>query len=115
MLALLSNQGSSSSPQWTVNSAGYQANEDLVDVVSCTKVTADSSGGVSTTASGGAPIVLVPASSLNKTGSVCASLATGTGSSNQSSGAVSVSSTWKQWTSVATALGAIAFIAKVMA
>lgn len=111
MLALLNNQGSSSSPQFTVSSAGYSANEDLVDVVSCTKVTADSNGGVTTTASGGNPIVLVPASALSKKGSVCQSLATG----NQSSGAAKVATTWKQWTSVATALGAAAFIAKVLA
>ena len=34
MLALLTNEGASSSPQWSVSNAGYSANEALVDVVS---------------------------------------------------------------------------------
>ena len=106
MLALLTNEGASSSPQWTVASAGYSANEDLVDVVSCTKITADSSGGVSVTASGGNPMVIVPASSLNKTGSVCADLATGT----QSSDAARLG-----WSSAAAALVATFFLVKALA
>lgn len=59
MLALLANGGSSSSPSWTVSSAGYQANEDLVDVVSCVKVTADSNGGVTAKSTGGLPMVSI--------------------------------------------------------
>ncbi|EKM52807.1 glycoside hydrolase family 13 protein [Phanerochaete carnosa HHB-10118-sp] len=119
LLALLTNQGSSSSPQWTVSSAGYQPNEDLVDVVSCTKVTADSNGGVSATAQGGNPMVLVPASALNKSGSVCQSLATGSGNGNStSSGNQSSSakiSAGLHWTSIIATIGAAAFIAKLVA
>ena len=86
------------------------ANEDLVDVVSCTKITADSNGGVTATASGGNPMIIVPASSLSKKGSVCTDLATGNqSSSSNTSGAASM-----QWSTVAAALGAAAFFAKLM-
>ena len=57
MTALLSNKGSSSDPDWTVASAGYQPNELLVDVLSCTSVHADNHGGVSVQGSGGMPQV----------------------------------------------------------
>ena len=112
LLALLTNEGSTSSRQRTVGSAGYKANEGLVDVVSCNKVTADSNGGMSTTASGGEPVVLAPASALPKTGSVCQSLATGSGNSNQSSAAAPRAGL--HWTSIAAALGVAAVIAKVV-
>ncbi|GJE95538.1 glycoside hydrolase family 13 protein [Phanerochaete sordida] len=114
LLALLSNQGSSSSPQWSVASAGYKANEDLVDVVSCTKVTADSNGGVSTTAQSGKPVVLVPASALPKSGSVCQSLATGNGTSTTNQSSAAAPRAGLHWTSLAAALGVAAFIAKVV-
>lgn len=111
MLALLTNEGASSSPQWIVGSAGYQPNEDLVDVVSCTKVTADSNGGISTSAQNGNPMVFVPASALSKKGSVCQSLATG---GSQSSAAQGLGA-GLHWTSIITAIGVAALIAKVVA
>ena len=77
MLALLTNGGSSSTPSWTVSDAGYQANEELIDVLSCQKVTADGNGGVSVQGSSGSPQVLMPTSALNKSGSICAEDATG--------------------------------------
>ena len=55
MLALLSNKGSSSNPQWTVASAGYKSGEALVDVLSCTSVTADDNGGVTVQGNQGMP------------------------------------------------------------
>lgn len=57
MLALLSNGGSSTSPQWSVPNAGYSANEDLVDVLTCIKITADSNGGVTAKSTQGMPQV----------------------------------------------------------
>ncbi|KAI8992740.1 glycoside hydrolase family 13 protein [Trametes punicea] len=77
MLALLTNGGSSSSPSWTVPDAGYQGNEELVDVLTCNKLNADTNGGVSVQGSGGNPQVLMPTSSLSKSGSVCSNAATG--------------------------------------
>ena len=77
MLALLTNGGSSSTPSWTVPDAGYQANEELIDVLSCKMVTADAKGGVNVQGSGGSPQVLVPTSALSKSGSTCAEDATG--------------------------------------
>ncbi|KAI0655767.1 glycoside hydrolase family 13 protein [Cubamyces menziesii] len=77
MLALLTNGGSSSTPSWTVPDAGYQANEELIDVLSCKMVTADANGGVNVQGSGGSPQVLVPTSALSKSGSTCAEDATG--------------------------------------
>ena len=47
---------------WSVPSAGYTANEALIDVLTCNTVTADGSGGVSAQSAGGMPQVLVPAS-----------------------------------------------------
>ncbi|KAI0640874.1 glycoside hydrolase family 13 protein [Trametes meyenii] len=83
LLTLLTNGGSSSSSSWTVPDAGYQANEELVDVLTCNKVTADGKGGVTVQGSGGNPQVLLPTSALSKVGSSCSSL----GSTSQSSSA----------------------------
>ncbi|PSR70436.1 hypothetical protein PHLCEN_2v13687 [Hermanssonia centrifuga] len=81
MLALLSNKGSSSSPEWTVASAGFSPNEQLVDVLTCSSVTADSNGGITVQGSGGMPQVLMPISALSKSGTVCPKVATGQASS----------------------------------
>lgn len=103
MLALLSNGGSSSTPKWTVSDAGFQANEELVDVLTCTKMNADSNGGVTVQGSGGSPQVrstiplccaysgidmtgctqvLIPTSALSTAGTTCSSLATVTQTSS---------------------------------
>lgn len=76
MLTLLTNGGSSSSPKWTVSDAGFQANEELVDVLTCNKVTADDKGGVTVQGSGGNPQVLMPTSALSSAGTACSNLAT---------------------------------------
>ena len=57
MLTLLTNGGSSSSPSWTITDAIYQPNEELVDILTCNKVNADSKGGVAVKGSGGNPQV----------------------------------------------------------
>ncbi|KAI0713053.1 glycoside hydrolase family 13 protein [Cerioporus squamosus] len=77
LLALLTNVGndSSASTTWNVPDAGYPANEVLVDVLTCSKVTADNGGGVLVHASSGEPQVLLPTSALSASGSVCSNLA----------------------------------------
>jgi alpha-amylase len=89
MLALLTNVGSSAKAPatWSLDAAstGYAPNTDLVDVLSCTKVTTDAKGAVSTTSKAGAPIVLVPASTLAKGGALCGTLATGSSTGSSSS------------------------------
>ncbi|KAI0365853.1 glycoside hydrolase family 13 protein [Pilatotrama ljubarskyi] len=77
MLTLLTNGGSSSSPSWSVVDAGFQANEELVDVLTCSKMNADGNGGVTVQGSGGNPQVLMPTSALSKAGTACSNLATG--------------------------------------
>lgn len=64
MLTLLSNGGSTSTPQWSVPNAGYSANEVLVDVLTCNTVTADSNGGVSVKGSSGLPQVCLNVSTV---------------------------------------------------
>ncbi|RPD58617.1 glycoside hydrolase family 13 protein [Lentinus tigrinus ALCF2SS1-7] len=77
LLALLTNvgNGSSATTTWNVPDAGYASNEVLVDVLTCSKVTADSNGGVLVQASSGAPQVLLPTSALSASGSICSNLA----------------------------------------
>jgi alpha-amylase len=86
LLALFTNVGSSGSASWKVpgSGSGFAANTDLVDVVSCTKITTDGEGAVSASSKNGAPVVLVPASALPKNGDVCKSLATGSATSSGS-------------------------------
>ena len=60
MLALLTNQGASANPTWNVGAAGYSANQELIDVISCQKVTTDSTGAVKLNAQQGAPMVFLP-------------------------------------------------------
>ena len=90
MLTLLTNEGSTSTPQWSVPNAGFSANEELVDVLSCTKVNADANGGVTVKGSGGNPQVLMPTSTLPKGGTVCPDAAKGSRSSSARSLAVQV-------------------------
>ncbi|KAI0070668.1 glycoside hydrolase family 13 protein [Panus rudis PR-1116 ss-1] len=82
MLTLLTNEGASSTPKWNVPDAGFNANEELIDVLTCNKVNADGNGGVSVTGSGGNPQVLMPTSALPKGGSVCPDSAKGAQSSS---------------------------------
>lgn len=77
LLTLLSNGGSSSTPSWSVPNAGFGSNEKLVDVLTCSQLSADGNGGVSVTGSGGMPQVIMPASSLSESGNLCQNLAAG--------------------------------------
>lgn len=94
LLALLTNVGTGGKASWKVDgsASGFEANTDLVDVLSCTTVHTDGQGGVSVDSDGGKPKVLVPAKSLDKKGSLCQNLATGSSSSSSSSGSSSSSS-----------------------
>jgi alpha-amylase len=78
MLALFTNVGneSSSGVNWKVD-AVFHANEQLVDVLTCSKVTADAKGGVNVPSAYGMPQVLMPVASLPQGGAVCPSVATG--------------------------------------
>ena len=81
ILALFTNTGnqSSQSVNWKVD-AVFHPNDQLVDVLTCNKVTADGQGGVNIPSVNGMPQVLMPAASLKQGGAVCPSVATGTGS-----------------------------------
>lgn len=79
MLALFTNIGSESPPGliWHAD-AVFQPNEPLVDVLTCTKVSADAQGSVAVPCVYGMPQVLMPAAALRQGGMVCPELATGT-------------------------------------
>lgn len=108
MTALLTNKGNSSTPTWTVSGANYTANEDVVDILSCTKYTTDGSGGLTVNGASGNPQVLLPTSALPKNGSLCPNLATGA----QTSPPPSSSSAAKLLLPVGTALGAALVVAQ---
>ncbi|KAI0742255.1 glycoside hydrolase family 13 protein [Daedaleopsis nitida] len=86
MLALLTNVGNASNTTWDVPDAGYQPNAALVDVLSCTSLSADDRGGVSAQSTSGDPKILMPAVALSKNGSLCPDLAASSGQSSGSSG-----------------------------
>ncbi|KAI0689018.1 glycoside hydrolase family 13 protein [Cytidiella melzeri] len=71
IVALLSNKGSSSTPTWTVSNAGFSGNEEVWDVLTCTKYTTDSSGDLTVTGSSGKPQMLLPTSALSAAGRAC--------------------------------------------
>ena len=70
LLGLFTNTGSSGSASWSVDGA-FDANEELVDVLSCNTVSADGSGKVTATSSGGMPQVLIPTKYLSSDSGVC--------------------------------------------
>ncbi|KAA1469760.1 glycoside hydrolase family 13 protein [Dentipellis sp. KUC8613] len=66
MLALLTNIGSETSKSvvWNVPQAGFQPNEELLDVFTCSKVMADGQGGVNVRSEYGMPQMLMPANAV---------------------------------------------------
>lgn len=74
MLTLFTNVGSSGSASFQTSGAGYSANEELVNVLTCDTVTADSNGEVGVAAKTGLPQVLLPVSALTSSGGVCTNL-----------------------------------------
>lgn len=80
MLGLFTNVGSQSSETavWKIEDSGYKPNEDLVDVLTCSKISADSAGAVYSESYYGMPQIIMPISVLEKDGNICPELATGT-------------------------------------
>ena len=70
LLGLFTNVGMSGDASWSVDGA-YDANEELVDVLSCMVINADGSGKVSASSSGGLPQVLIPTKYLSSDAGVC--------------------------------------------
>jgi alpha-amylase len=60
LLALLTNVGNASVSTWGVQNAGYNANENLMEVLTCTKMQADGKGGVNANTGTGQPMVRIP-------------------------------------------------------
>lgn len=81
VIGVFTNAGSNGSPSVTLASSqtGFTANQALIDVMSCTAATADSSGSLSVTLSGGLPRIYYPVAGLSGSG-ICSSL---TGESSQ--------------------------------
>ena len=57
LLTLLTNGGNASVPNWNVPSGAYKPGETLVDVLTCSTVTADKNGGVLVAGHAGNPQV----------------------------------------------------------
>lgn len=74
VVGVYSNVGASASTTVTLTAAntGFTASQSLTDVMSCTTLTTDSSGGLSVTISGGVPRVFYPTSALSGS-SICKS------------------------------------------
>jgi alpha-amylase len=91
VIGVYTNVGSSGSKTLTLTSSmtGFTASQSLVDVLSCTAFTADSSGNLAVTLSSGLPRVFYPLARLTGSG-ICPSL---TGSSTSSSTSYSTSKT----------------------
>ncbi|KUI56593.1 Alpha-amylase A type-3 [Cytospora mali] len=75
VVGVYSNVGSSASTTVTLEAAdtGFTASQALTDVLSCTSFTADSSGDLSVTISGGLPRVFYPTSALSGSG-ICVAI-----------------------------------------
>ncbi|KAM5531186.1 hypothetical protein V8D89_015156 [Ganoderma adspersum] len=76
LLALLSNLGNDTAPNWNVPVAGYKPGETLVDVLTCNKVVANDKGGVLVTGKAGNPQILLPVTALDPKGRMCSNMAT---------------------------------------
>ncbi|KAK0703832.1 glycoside hydrolase family 13 protein [Lasiosphaeria miniovina] len=84
VVAVFTNIGSASSSTVALPSSvtGFNATQSLIDVMSCTTVVADSSGGLALALTGGLPKVLYPLARLSGSG-VCPSTVPGTTSSSE--------------------------------
>jgi len=103
LLTLLTNAGSNASDvSWTISKDQnlFQGGEKLVDLLTCTTLTADSDGGLTVQASGANPQVLIPVSNLSKSAGLCSDAAEG-----KSNGAMSPLSVKPAFVGMAIALG----------
>lgn len=73
LVALLTNAGSSGAAAWALPAGTFKGGAAVVDVLTCTRVSADKDGALSMSARDGLPQVLLPATALNKTDGLCAS------------------------------------------
>ncbi|GAB1519184.1 alpha-amylase [Rhizoctonia solani] len=92
LLTALTNVGSQGAAEkFELTGTGYSANEQLVDVLSCTNITADASGNVNIAFTGGNPQVIIPVSQLSGSG-LCGSAksTTTTTSSGSNNGATAL-------------------------
>ncbi|KAF9221280.1 glycoside hydrolase family 13 protein [Gyrodon lividus] len=73
MLALLTNVGTqpTTSVRWNVTHPVFKSRERLVDILTCRTYISGENGGVSIQSDGGMPKVLMPASSLQRSPSLC--------------------------------------------
>ncbi|KAI1787110.1 alpha-amylase [Ganoderma leucocontextum] len=76
LLALLSNVGNSTVPNWNVPGAGYKPGETLVDILTCNKVVANDKGGIIVSGKAGNPQILLPVTALDPKGRMCSNMAT---------------------------------------
>lgn len=67
MMLFISSEGSQASST-SLASSGWSANTDLIDVLSCQKVTSDGSGNAAVNMSGGLPVALYPTNDLSGSG-----------------------------------------------
>ncbi|PNS21068.1 Alpha-amylase A type-1/2 [Sphaceloma murrayae] len=70
IVSVTSNRGSSGSGSFTLTGAasGFTASQSVTDVIACRAYTADGSGNLAITISGGQPVVLFPSSQLSGSG-----------------------------------------------
>ncbi|KAF9650224.1 glycoside hydrolase family 13 protein [Thelephora ganbajun] len=71
MLALFTNVGSSGTASWKVPKSGHSGNTQLIDVLSCTILTTNSDGGLTTNTTNGLPRVYLPVSALSASNKIC--------------------------------------------
>ncbi|KDN37894.1 hypothetical protein RSAG8_09868, partial [Rhizoctonia solani AG-8 WAC10335] len=91
LLTALTNVGSKGAAEnFELTGTGYSANEQLVDVLSCTNVTADASGNVNVALKGGNPQVIIPVSQLSGSGLCGSAKSTTTNSSGSKNGATTL-------------------------
>jgi alpha-amylase len=95
VVGVFTNVGSSSSATVTLSSSatGFGPNQALVDVISCSAYTTDSSGSLAVTLANGLPVVLYPTSRLSGS-DICPGL-TGGGASPTSGSATTTTTTSK--------------------
>ncbi|TVY17051.1 Alpha-amylase A type-3 [Lachnellula arida] len=101
LISVFTNTGASGNPSITLSSTetGFNSSQALIEVMSCTNATTDSSGNLAVTLTGGLPGVFFPKSLLTGSG-ICSSI---TGPlSPKSSTTASATATAKANTSVAT-------------
>lgn len=95
VIGVFTNTGSSGSPSVTLTTSmtGFTAGEAVVDVMSCTTFTADSSGSLDVTLSGGLPTVFYPSVTLSGSGICGSGTSTTTASTSETSTATTETGT----------------------